>query len=146
MGSIDLDPASSEFANKIVQATMYYTKDTNGLDKAWFGNVWLNPPYCQPLIFEFAEGVINRRNQFYQCIVLVNNATETKFGQILLKHSNAVCFLKPGVKFLDANGEPVNSPLQGQMCLYYGENRLAFNSVFSELGTVLLGAIGIRPK
>tara|TARA_E500000318_G_scaffold68809_1_gene63659 strand:- start:264 stop:857 length:594 start_codon:yes stop_codon:yes gene_type:complete len=45
MGSIDLDPASSEFANKYVQATEYYNPVDDGLnDQQWYGNVYLFPP------------------------------------------------------------------------------------------------------
>src|SRR6266700_2089374 len=45
MGSIDCDPASNDLANEIVQAKTYYTKETDGYNKRWHGNVWLNPPY-----------------------------------------------------------------------------------------------------
>src|SRR2546430_17584816 len=45
LGSIDLDPASCELANRTVKADKYYTKEDDGLSKEWHGNVWLNPPY-----------------------------------------------------------------------------------------------------
>lgn len=44
MGSIDLDPASCDFANAVVQAKRIYTAKTLGHNKAWRGNVLLNPP------------------------------------------------------------------------------------------------------
>lgn len=44
MGSIDLDPATTDLVNWRVRATNYYTKETNGFDKDWHGRVWLNPP------------------------------------------------------------------------------------------------------
>jgi hypothetical protein len=45
MGSIDLDPASCEYANETVMAGEYFNKEDDGLSQSWFGNIWLNPPY-----------------------------------------------------------------------------------------------------
>lgn len=64
MGTIDLDPASSEKANKIVKAAKIYTLEQKfeqfecwdlpaltwmkgGLDEFWHGNVWMNHPFSK---------------------------------------------------------------------------------------------------
>jgi hypothetical protein len=44
MGSIDVDPATTEFANIAIGAKTIYTAEDSGLDKPWHGRVWLNPP------------------------------------------------------------------------------------------------------
>jgi hypothetical protein len=45
LGEIDLDPASSHFANKYVDAKNYYTPTDDGLNVGeWFGKVYLFPP------------------------------------------------------------------------------------------------------
>ena len=43
-GFVDLDPASDAEANDRVKARYIYTKEDNGLNQAWFGKVFLNPP------------------------------------------------------------------------------------------------------
>lgn len=44
-GSIDLDPASSEHANQVVQADKYFNWQQNGLNQTWKAkNIYLYPP------------------------------------------------------------------------------------------------------
>jgi len=45
MGSIDLDPASCDVAQRTIKALEYYTREDDGLAKPWVGNVFCNPPY-----------------------------------------------------------------------------------------------------
>ena len=47
MGGIDLDPASSETANKQIKAARIFTVETNGLIQEWHGRIWLNPPFSR---------------------------------------------------------------------------------------------------
>lgn len=135
MGWIDLDPASNKLANETVKAENYYTILDNGLTKEWYGNVWLNPPYSQPEISDFSNKVA--KLEFIQACVLVNNATETAWFQNMMSVCTCICFLKGRVKYNDKNGTPVNSPLQGQVVLYFGENAIKFYDVFNKLGIVL---------
>ena len=45
LGGIDLDPASSYFANQTVKAATYYDIESNGLlQPQWIGRTLLNPP------------------------------------------------------------------------------------------------------
>jgi phage N-6-adenine-methyltransferase len=137
MGSIDLDPATSEIANETVKAEEIFTKETNGLDKPWSGNVWLNPPYSQPLITEFSKKIVDELSNINQACVLVNNATETNWLQNIMSVCNAVCLIKSRIKFIDMNGNASGAPLQGQIILYFGNNLNNFYNNFNTLGICL---------
>ena len=133
MGSIDLDPATSEFANKTVKATTYYTAETNGLDKTWSGNVWLNPPYSADLVGRFIDKLVSERGNYEQAIVLVNNATETEWFSKLVLHASAVCFTRGRVRYYKKDGTK-GAPLQGQALVYIGDNPERFVMAFDGLG------------
>jgi ParB family chromosome partitioning protein len=139
MGNIDVDPASSEIANKTVKAEIYYTEKDDGRRKNWIGNVWLNPPYAQPLISEFCELVVKKYwdKEIKQACILVNNATETNFYQNMANCCSAICLIKGRVKFIDKQGIESGAPLQGQTVLYFGDNKVKFAEIFSQFGVVL---------
>lgn len=133
MGSIDFDPASSEIANETVKAGEYYTAETNGLDKTWHGNVWMNPPYASDLIGKFIDKLIDELPNIEQAMVLVNNATETEWFNKLIPQASAVCFPRSRVKFYMPDGK-TGAPLQGQAIIYFGIHYDKFINVFSQKG------------
>lgn len=135
MGKIDLDPASSEAANKVIKAKKYFDEKINGLIQKWHGSIWMNPPYSQPLINDFIEKL--ETEEYDQAIVLVNNATETRWGQKLLELCNAVCFHTGRIRFVSPEGEQGAAPLQGQMIAYIGKEYKKFITEFSRYGICL---------
>ena len=141
LGTIDLDPASSDVANLTVGAETYYTIENDGLSRRWNGRVWMNPPYATKLIDKFSKKLVKHftRGDVIEAIVLVNNATETTWFQGMLIHAAAVCFISRRVKFIDMNGEPSGAPLQGQAILYFGNNKALFAEAFTQFGKVLYG-------
>lgn len=145
LGYINLDPASCEAANKIVRAECYYTKETNGLSRQWFGKVWLNPPYSRDLIGPFIEKLARSRSQIDCAIVLVNAATATQWCQRLIGMSNAVCFPAKRIRFIDgarimsvdgAESARAN-PNYPQMIASIGCNPGLFALEFGRIGRVL---------
>ena len=138
MGTIDTAPASTALGNETVKAHQFFTAEDDGLSKQWVGNVWLNPPYAQPLIRQFAEVVTAKylSGEIQQACILVNNATETAWFQTMLKAAKAACFIEGRVRFLDIEGMP-GAPLQGQIVLYMGDKAHLFKDVFSRMGVVL---------
>ena len=139
MGSIDTDPATTASANKRIGAKTFYTIENTGLGKGWKGNVWMNPPYSQPLVAHFCDTFAHkfRSKEIKQGCVLINNITETRFAQRLMEISSAICFPAGRVRFLDTNFENAGAPLQGQMVIYCGNNTDSFVKEFSCLGICL---------
>lgn len=136
MGSIDLDPASCDEAQKVVKAKKYYTIEDDGLSQLWFGNVFLNPPYNMPAVQQFSDRAIHEYewNTISAAIVLVNNATDTGWFHRLLDYP--VCFPLGRVQFWTAD-KPNLGARQGQAFFYLGENINKFGKVFSDFGVVL---------
>lgn len=139
MGAIDLDPASSEIANRTVEAAVFYTADDDGLSREWIGRVWMNPPYASELIGKFTSKLCGHliAGEIEQAIVLVNNATETQWFQEMGSSAASVCFPAGRIKFLDEEGDPSGAPLQGQAILYFGGEAEQFANEFSRFGLVV---------
>jgi ParB family chromosome partitioning protein len=140
MGNIDLDPASCAMANRTVKAGDFFSAEEDGLQHDWWGRVWLNPPYGTGLVVPFVQKLVGEitSGRVKQACVLVNNGTETVWAQLLLRHCQAVCFLSGRVKFLDLDGEPRRSPLQGQALFYFGPQSPCFCNEYQEAGTILI--------
>lgn len=138
MGEITVDPASCKEANKIIGANVFYTKDENGLSALWSGNVWLNPPYSMPEVEDFTHRAITlyREGVINQCIILVNNSTDTLWFHALLSHY-PVCFTKGRVKFYGPNASQAR---QGQAIFYLGNQVRKFMNEFSKFGIVMTRA------
>jgi phage N-6-adenine-methyltransferase len=137
MGGIDLDPASSEYAQRTVRAAQYYTVADNGLDLSWHGRVWLNPPYHRELAPLFITKLIGELSAnagtVEQAIMLTNNSTDTEWFRAAADHCEVICFTAGRIHFEVPDRDPV-LPTQGQAFFYYGQNAARFAEVFSVVG------------
>jgi ParB family transcriptional regulator, chromosome partitioning protein len=139
MGGIDLDPASSADANKIVQARVFYTKEDDGMKQHWRGNVWMNPPYgnksagnygvtawVNKLYYSYTEGEV------WQAIVLLRGDSEgvrrlTK--EFIFCDSKRIAFHQPG--------KQKSMPVPGSRIFYLGARTNSFVDNFENFGTIL---------
>ena len=144
MGSIDLDPASCEEANRTVKATHYYTKEDNGLIQPWHGNVWCNPPYGRSkgggnhLSYQkaFAEKLLREytKGHITQALLLsLGNPNSLWFQPF---YDYPVCHLRGQIHFTRINGEigKFGFPLA---FIYLGPYEARFIEVFQQFGRIV---------
>lgn len=136
MGTIDVDPASCDVAQANVKATRFYTVEDDGLQYAWKGNVWLNPPYTSGVIDMFVAKLLEHieSSDISAAIMLSNNSTETKWFQSAAQACSGICFPSRRISFIDQHGEQQNQPNHGQAFFYFGSNKMRFLERFSTFG------------
>lgn len=137
MGAIDVDPASNDYAQNTVKAGKFYTAETNGLDKDWSGNVWMNPPYSNPEIQQFVAKAIEeyKSGRCTSAIILTNNSADTGWHHSLQEACTAMCITRGRIRFESPTRES-NSPAMGQVFFYFGDDVSSFTKIFSEVGRV----------
>lgn len=145
MGEIDLDPFSSSVANRHVKAKRYFDIDKDAFKQQWFqdqGRVFMNPPYGRKIIDAAVDIFLaNLANEsIAQGIILVNNATETRWFHSLLRFADAICFPDHRIAFENDDGKHVSGNTRGQVFFYFGHKSSKFREVFSRIGAVLIPA------
>ncbi len=142
MGEIDLDPFSSAAANKHVRAKRYFDLAADAFKQKWFeeqGRVFMNPPYGRQLIDAAVDLFLANwaSESITQGVVLVNNATETRWFHSLLRTSSALCFPDRRIAFENDDGKHVSGNTRGQAFFYFGHKQRRFEDVFARIGVVL---------
>lgn len=145
--TIDLDPASSDAANKIVKAERYFDEAINGLDQPWSGRVWLNPPYTRTLLMQghrmsliglFVKKLIKtyESEDITEAIALVTTEVNAKWFQPLWPY--LICFPDHRVNFIIPGGAKHKySQMFGSCFVYLGPNKDRFIEIFSKFGTIV---------
>lgn len=134
MGRIDLDPACSHDAILRVKALYYYSE--YGLERGWFGNVWLNHPFSR----EFNKQWIHKLVDSYQlgyitqaCCICYASTSEGWF-QPLFQYMQ--CWLSPRTNYLLPDGSLKRGVTKGSVVTYLGNNKQGFYDNFSVYGKV----------
>lgn len=136
LGEIDLDPASCALANQTVKAKSFFTADDDGLKKDWRGRIWLNPPFATGLIEKFVDKLTAEisAGNVTSAIVLVDNATETRWFKKLADNCAGIVFTTGRINFLKGGNMEAGSPTRGQVFLYFGDDSDSFFNVFKKFG------------
>lgn len=144
LDGIDLDPYSSDDANRVVKADHIFTRE----DPAPAGHLWprvltcwMNPPYSRFILPDACTQFVTalKHDRISRGIVLVNNATETRAVQLLMRHATAVCFPENRIGFTNADGKRTTRNTRGQVFFYFGNKTHAnrFRREFRFFGPVL---------
>jgi phage N-6-adenine-methyltransferase len=143
LGGIDLDPATSLFAQSRVRAAKFFTIDDDGLRQAWQGRVWINPPYGQR-IADFVSKLVRevKNGNVKAAIMLTHNNTDTQWFQKAASACTAICFNRGRILFEQSDGR-VGGARRGQAFFYFGTDVAAFRKVFSELGVIVTPWVSI---
>jgi len=131
LGSFDLDPCAPE-RRPWSTARCHYTIQDDGLRQAWFGRVWLNPPYGPE-----THKWLARLAQHGNGIALIFARTETRmFFDYIWEQAHAVLFLRGRLTFYNLDGtKPKNSGGAPSCLVAYGLDNVA-----------ALGASGLAGK
>jgi hypothetical protein len=162
MGGIDLDPASSAQANKIVKADRFYTERDNGLNFVWHGRIWMNHPFhrgeevCDPVkckkkickergyhcakrIPSNKEWIDKLINDYLVglckqfCCITYAATSETWFRPLL---DFPMLFLYPRTNYYLPDGTIKKGVTKGSIVTYGGPNIDAFEEHFKSFGKV----------
>jgi len=135
-GKIAFDPFSCAYANTIVKASAYYTKEDDALLQDWpTGALFANPPYERKLIDKCVRRLVaHHESTNSPMCVLVNVATDAAWFKDLSCACSAVCFLYKRVAFIDSNGNPSKGNTRAQCIFYFGLNVRLFSEIMQPHG------------
>jgi phage N-6-adenine-methyltransferase len=138
LGDIDLDPASSEVAQRTIKANRIFTIENDGLKQEWHGRAWLNPPYSRDRIGDFVSKLLTEYDagRVDAAIMLTNNCTDSSWFQKAGTRAAAICFPRTRIKFIDPDGNESTANPQGQAFFYYGDNVPEFEKRFAAFGLI----------
>ena len=96
----------------------------------------MNPPYSADMVKKCCERFIEAWNQkeIKAGIILVNNATETRWFQHLLSKANSICFTNHRISFWNSDGKVVSNNTRGQAFFYFGSVANQFTEHFRAHG------------
>lgn len=141
VGGFDLDPASGAESTPIADAR--FTKEDDGLSSAWFGTVWLNPPFGD----KSGTGEGNRekwlrkarkeasRGDVDLIVTLLPVDTSTDWFHRHVVDANTICYLSRRPQF---QGESVHTGF-ACMLVVYGDPPGDLVDVLEGMGAVFRG-------
>jgi DNA N-6-adenine-methyltransferase (Dam) len=103
-GPFDLDPCAADPRPWNCARVNW---STHGLERDWFGTIYLNPPYNRYEVSAWASKLARHNNG----VALLHARTEAKWFEPVWQHAAVILFLADRIHFHRPNGsrEPANS-------------------------------------
>ena len=138
LGSIELDPASSDKANEVVQAKRYFTKEINGLGRDWScDTIWMNHPFGRttnvPWVGRLLAAWVGKEIRVAACCITYACTSESWFRPLM---DYPQCFLSPRTNYRLPDGSIMRGVTKGSVVTYLGRDLERFRKFFNPLGKV----------
>ncbi len=98
LGAFDLDPCAAPSPRPYTYAAHNWTE--SGLDREWFGRVWLNPPFDRYQVAKWIRRLADHGNG----IALVHARTEAAWFEPIWEAATGILFLADRLKFYGMDG------------------------------------------
>ena len=148
LGAIDLDPASSLFAQSTVQAGQWCGLDhpdelrRNGLAVTWYGRVWCNPPFSKDKgnkdgflkLFTKKLIVAYRCGDVRAACILTRADSSAAYSQDLRKVASASCWPFVRIPFVRPDIGERSNPNFTTIIWYLGKHTDRFYHAFKAIG------------
>lgn len=128
-GSIQLDPCSNNGEKPNVPAETVFTKNDDGLQREWFGTVYMNPPYGR-VIEDWVEKLCSEyeAGRVQQAIALIPARTDTAWFRRMVNYPRLFIWGR-----LQFSGHENSAPFPS-MVVYLGRNLDRFKKAFADMG------------
>lgn len=130
----DLDVAAPKDISKLhVPAKLFI--HANALNKAWYGFVWMNPPFGgRNAIGPWLDRIHKHGNG----IALAPDRTSADWWQKAASECDCLMFVSKKIKFIKPDGTSAGSPSSGTTFFAYGEQakQVLLNAQKNKLGTI----------
>ena len=136
LGEIDLDPASSPIANKVVKARRFFAAKDDGLKQNWAGRVWMNHPFSKEQNRSWIKKLVDsyKRGEVTEAICICYASTSEGWFQPLLEFPQ--CFPPKRTNYFLPDGTRKDGVTKGSVITYLGGNLEGFKTYFQAHGTI----------
>lgn len=122
LGEFDLDPCTqSKRPFDTAKNHFEFDQGDCGLEKQWFGRVWMNPPYGRD-IGKWLDKMLMHGNG----VALVFSRTDTRWAQKHMDYADGVLFVKGRIYFISENLKVETNGGSGSMLLAYGSENVKY--------------------